>query len=77
MPTFLHGKTTAVLVDQFDLSTYFNNVDFSMSLDTAETTAFAASAKAYIPGLKDATLSLSGMFSQDAPSEVTLFLRRH
>ena len=66
MPTFLHGKTTAVLVDEFDMSGYFNNVDFSMSLDTAETTAFAASAKAYIPGLKDATLSVSGMFSQDA-----------
>jgi len=66
MPTFLHGKATAVLVDQFDLSGYFNNVDFATSLDTAETTAFSATSKAYIVGLKDATVSVAGMFSQDA-----------
>jgi hypothetical protein len=66
MPTFIHGKTSGVLLNQFDLSAYFNSVDTSQSIDTAEITGFGASAKAYIPGLVDGTLSLSGMYSQDA-----------
>ena len=66
MPTFIHGKSSGVLLNQFDLSAYFNSVDTSQSIDTAEITGFGSSAKAYIPGLNDATLSLSGMYSQDA-----------
>jgi hypothetical protein len=66
MPTFVHGKNTNVLLDEFDLSAYFNSVDVSATTDTAETTAFGSSSKSYIVGLADATLSLSGMFAQDA-----------
>jgi hypothetical protein len=66
MPTFIHGKDTNVLLDEFDLSAYFNSVDVSTSTDTAETTAFGSTSKSYIVGLADATLSLSGMFAQDA-----------
>lgn len=66
MPTFVHGKGTAVLVNQYDLSAYFNSVDVAQTIDTAETTAFGGSAKSYIPGLADATLSISGLFATDA-----------
>ncbi len=66
MPTFVHGKGAGVFVDQYNLSEYFNNADFSASIETAETTGFGSTAKSYIVGLGDATLSLSGMFSQDA-----------
>jgi len=65
MPTFVHGKGTEVLLDEFDLSSYFNSVDTSRSTDTAETTSFGATSKSYIVGLTDGTLSLSGMFAQD------------
>lgn len=65
MPTFIHGKGTSVLLDEFDLSTYFNSVDVSMSTDTAETTSFGATSKSYIVGLRDGTLSLSGMWAAD------------
>ena len=65
MPTFVHGKGSQVLVDEFDLSAYFNSVDVATSQDTAETTAFGATSKSYLLGLADATLSLSGMFAQD------------
>lgn len=65
MPTFVHGKGTSVLIDEFDLSAYFNSVDVSTSIDTAETTAFGANSKSYITGLRDGTLSLSGMWSAD------------
>lgn len=65
MPTFIHGKGSKVLVDEFDLSAFFNSLDIAQTMDTAETTSFGSSSKSYIPGLADATLSLSGMFSQD------------
>ena len=66
MPTFVHGKGTQVLFNQYDLSGYFNNADISQSVETAETTGFGASSKSYIVGLQDATVSLSGMFDQTA-----------
>lgn len=66
MPTFIHGKSTGVFVDAYDLSTYFNSADFASTIDTAEVTSFGSSAKSYITGLNDATLSLSGLYSQDA-----------
>lgn len=59
---FIHGKNTAILVDEFDLSAFFNSADVAATLDTAETTTFGKTAKTYIPGLADATLSLAGMF---------------
>ena len=62
MPTFVHGKSAGVLLDKYDLSAYFNNVDTAQSIDTAETTGFGSSAKSYIVGLKDATLSVSGIW---------------
>jgi hypothetical protein len=66
MPTFVHGKGTQILLNQYDLSQYFNSVDSSQSIETADTTGFGSSAKSYITGLSDATLSLSGMFEQSA-----------
>lgn len=65
MPTFVHGKGTSVLLDEFDLSTYFNSADVSLTTETAETTSFGATSKSYIVGLRDGTLSLSGMWAAD------------
>ena len=59
---FIHGKSAIVLNNEFDLSTYFNDISISRSVETAETTAFGASAKAYIVGISDGTISLGGMF---------------
>ena len=66
MPTFVHGKGTGVLLDQYNLSEYFNSADVAQTQDVAETTSFTASSKSYIVGLQDATVSLSGLYSQDA-----------
>jgi hypothetical protein len=62
MPTFRHGKSVKVFVDEFDFSSYFNDVSASTTVETAETTSFGSDAKEYIPGLIDGTVSLSGMF---------------
>lgn len=59
---FVHGKNTSVLYNGSDLSSYFNDASMSQDVETAETTAFGDSAKTYITGLKDGTMSMSGMF---------------
>ena len=66
MPTFRHGKNVNVFIDEFDFSTYFNDASASTSVDTAETSAFGTSAKTYITGNRDGTVSLSGMFEGTA-----------
>jgi len=63
---FLHGKGTAVVFNQSDLSSYFNDATITRTVETAETTAFGASSKTYIVGLQDGTVSLSGMFDGSA-----------
>jgi hypothetical protein len=66
MPTFRHGKNVKVFVDEFDFSSYFNDVSASTTVETAETSTFGSSAKEYISGLKDGTVSLSGLFESTA-----------
>ena len=67
MPTFVHGKFTNFTLDDTsgsvrDISNVLTNVDFPETIDTAETTAFGSTAKSYIVGLKDATISVSGIW---------------
>lgn len=66
MPTFRHGKSVKVFVDEFDFSSYFNDVSASTMVETAETSTFGSDAKEYITGLVDGTVSLSGMFEATA-----------
>lgn len=60
--SFIHGKSAAVLHGAYNLSSYLNDASVSQDVETAETTAFGASAKSYIVGLRDAAVSASGMF---------------
>lgn len=67
MPTFRHGKSTSFKVDNSggsltDISTTLTDVSFPQSVETAETTSFGSSAKSYIVGLSDSSLSVSGNF---------------
>ncbi len=63
-----HGKGAAFKLDNYsgtlvDLSTYCDTMDVSQTLDNAEDTAFSGAtvpAKGYLPGLKDATISIGG-----------------
>ena len=65
MPTFIHGKNTAVYIDEFDLTSYFSEVSFTQENDVAETTAFGDTNKSYLLGLRNGSLSMSGMWSAD------------
>jgi hypothetical protein len=70
---FVHGKSAVFKVDDSggtlrDLSAYLNDVSMPRDIETAETTTFgvAGSAKTYITGLTDATISISGLFDSTA-----------
>lgn len=62
----IHGKGTSVLFNAYDLSAYLNSADQTISVETAETTCFGSSAKSYVVGLRDGTISLGGYFDGSA-----------
>ena len=67
MPTFVHGKSTDFELDDTggtsrSLSNVLTSVDFPETIETAETTAFGATSKSYIVGLRDASISVSGLW---------------
>lgn len=71
MPTFRHGKntvfkfgTSGTPATPVDYSTSMDEVGFPRSVDTGETTTFGVtgSAKTYVVGLVDGTISFSGKF---------------
>lgn len=68
---FVHGKDSVFKLDNSggsltDISAYVNNVDFPETVDIAETTVLGKDNKTYIVGLKDATMSLSGLWDSTA-----------
>jgi predicted secreted protein len=75
MPTFRHGKSARFELDNaagtlVDLSDVIEDISFSRSLETAETTTMGNSAKSYITGLSDATISVSGKFDATIDAQI-------
>jgi predicted secreted protein len=67
MPTFVHGKSTDFELDDTggtsrSLSNVLTSVDFPETIETATTTAFGATSQSYIVGLRDASISVSGLW---------------
>ena len=68
---FRHGKNAVLKLDNssgslVDLSAYLDEISMPRSIETGETTTYGTSAKTYITGLSDATISLSGKFDSTA-----------
>lgn len=70
MTTFVHGSKAGIRfgssgapTTKVDYSTYFNSISLPQNRDTAETTTFTKGTKTYIPGLRDATLSVEGRWN--------------
>jgi hypothetical protein len=59
---FTHGKNTKVYANGYDLTGFFMSSSSESTRDVAETTVFGLNEKTYLPGLRDATLSLEGRF---------------
>lgn len=60
-----HGKGTKVLLDGYDMSQILNNVDWDHSADTVDVTTFGDDDMNYLAGLRQGTMSLSGLWSDD------------
>lgn len=57
---FVHGSKANFQINSKDLSAFCDNVDFPNTTDTAETSTFGSTAKSYIVGLTDSTMSIQG-----------------
>jgi len=65
-----HGKDAAVAVGGNELTRYFNSFTADSSRNSQQTTTFQppGDTHEYVAGIRDATLSLSGMFTSDGGS---------
>lgn len=59
---FSHGTRGRIWIDGFAAACSLSDISSKGSIDTAEVTTLCKTAKNYIPGLQDETLSLSGFF---------------
>lgn len=59
---FVHGKGSSIKVATFDMSAYTNNVAFNQKADSHDTTTFGKNSHTYIGGLKDGTITLTGIY---------------
>ena len=67
--SFVHGSvgvfqlgTAATPGTPTAISDFLNSVSFPFEVETAEITTLGATAKTYLPGLEDATISIEGRF---------------
>jgi hypothetical protein len=72
---FIHGKNAYIQLDNSagtlaNITGISNEVTWSRNIDTAETSVFGTSAKTYIVGQNDATISLTGLY--DATTATTI-----
>lgn len=58
-----HGKNTRIYIDEFNISGDTNNVDVAATVDSAETSGMGTNSKTFLPGLADATISITGVFN--------------
>ncbi len=67
---FVHGKNTKVLVNQYDLSGFLNNVDVTWEVDTPESTVFGVDDRTYIVGLRNSNMSFSGLYAATSSAAI-------
>lgn len=72
---FVHGKNAYIQIDNSSgtltsITSISNEISYSQSIETAETTVFGNAAKTYITGLNDATISVSGLFDSTSATVI-------
>jgi hypothetical protein len=72
--SFYHGKVAKIYLNGNPMSTYLDTISIPQSADTAEVTTFGDTAKKYVMGLKNATLSAEG-FGAGSTGEIDQFLQ--
>lgn len=65
---FVHGKDSIVVVDGTTITAYTDNTALNRTMDAAEVTVFSQDDRAYIAGLRGASLMFSGPWDATADS---------
>src|SRR5512135_1692066 len=60
-----HGSKAKLYAGALELTSFLTSVDAAATADTAEKSTLGMTSKAYVAGLKDATLSGDGLFFGD------------
>lgn len=74
-PLFLHGKETELVVNEYDITCFVNNIDLTQDIDLPEVTTFCDDTRRYINGLRNATGSIAGFIDDDADAGIDFFLQ--
>jgi len=59
---FGHGKNTRVYINGYDLTGFFRQYDSDLVREVADSSVFNVNDKTYLPGKRDATVSLEGLY---------------
>lgn len=57
-----HGRKTRVYLNGYDLTGFYRKAESELTREVAESTVFGLDDKTYLPGLRDATASLEGLY---------------
>ena len=57
-----HGRLTRVYLNGYDLTGFYRKQSSDLTREVAESTVFNLADKTYLPGVRDASLSLEGIF---------------
>lgn len=73
--TSLHGKDTALLMDQYNLQAYFKNFSFKRSKKAEETSVFGITDRTFMPGTQGGAISGGGLFKGPVAGDADTNLR--
>ena len=60
-PTFRHGRSVRVAIDQHDMSPILNSVNQTASADSPEVTSFGDDDRTYIAGTRTGSVGFEGL----------------
>jgi hypothetical protein len=63
---FTHGKDAYFVWNSVNLSSYINDISFPQEVDLAETSTMGNTAKTFLAGLLDGSISIGGLFDSTA-----------
>lgn len=66
----VHGKNTTVFWNEWNMTGYLDNADFSLDAETGESTTFGKGWKEFIAGLNTATLGFTGKYEANAGTAI-------
>lgn len=72
---FAHGTVSLITINAVNISTYVKSPSLDTEAETAEVTTLGKTAKNYIPGLEDGTISASGPFDPTLDAAINAMRR--